>query len=196
MSLSVLLDQTVRWEGEGSAKRKVLVPPTPETLKTIKDLVAASTGLSTERGDQLIVETLPFESSLNADPPQKAAPSPAPAASPKPGPAWLESLRKLALPIGLGLVLLVVLAGGLIMRLRRKKKKTVEVEMPGMLNAAHQRPAPGYLAAESEGSPAQLPAAADAIPFGSVLDRVRQITENDVGVSANVIRSWLQEGRT
>ena len=166
MSLSVLLDQTVRWEGEGAAKRKVLVPPTPETLKTIKDLVAASTGFSTERGDQLIVETLPFESSLNAEPPQKTPPPPAPAAPPKPGPAWLETLRKLALPIGLGLVLLLVLAGGLIKRLRRKKK-IVEVEVPGLLEAAHEGPAPGYLAAESEGTPAQLPAAEGAAQLGA-----------------------------
>jgi flagellar M-ring protein FliF len=194
MSLSVLLDQTVRWEGEGAAKRKVLVPPTPETLKTIKDLVAASTGLSTERGDQLIVETLPFESSLNAEPPQKTPPSPAPAAPPKPGPAWLETLRRLALPIGLGLVLLLVLAGGLIMRLRRKKK-IVEVEVPGLLEAAPEGPAKGYLAAESREPPAQLPTAGGAAHLGGVLERVREITEQDPNVAANVIRSWLQEGR-
>jgi flagellar M-ring protein FliF len=194
MSLSVLLDQTVRWEGEGSAKRKVMVPPAPETLKTIKDLVAASTGLSTERGDQLIVETLPFESSLNAEPPQKTPPPPAPAAPPKPGPAWLETLRKLALPIGLGLVLLLVLAVGLIMR-RKPKKKIVEVEMPGLLGASHEGPAPGYLAAESEGEPAQLPAAERGVLSGGVVDRVRQITERDANLAANVIRTWLQEGK-
>ena len=193
MSLSVLLDQTVRWEGEGAAKRKVMVPPTPETLKTIKDLVAASTGLSTERGDQLIVETLPFESSLNAEPPQKTPPPPAPAAPPKPGPAWLETLRKLALPIGLGLVLLLVLAGGLIKRLGRKKK-FVEVEVPGLLEAPHEGPAPGYLA-ESEGTPAQLPAAEGGVHSGGVVDHVRQITEHDVSLAANVIRTWLQEVR-
>src|ERR1035438_5229603 len=65
MSLAVLVDQGVRWEG----KQRVLVPPAPETLKTIKDLVAGVTGFNAERGDQLIVETLPFESSLNGEPP-------------------------------------------------------------------------------------------------------------------------------
>ena len=69
MSLAVLVDQAVQWEGDGANKKKVLVPPTPETLKTIKDLVAGVTGFDERRGDQLIVESLPFESSLNALPP-------------------------------------------------------------------------------------------------------------------------------
>ena len=43
------------------------MPPSPETLKTISDLVAGVTGFNADRGDQLIVETLPFESSLDAD---------------------------------------------------------------------------------------------------------------------------------
>jgi flagellar M-ring protein FliF len=193
MSLSVLLDQTLRWEGEGAAKRKVLMPPTPETLKTIKDLVAASTGFSTERGDQLIVETLPFESSLNAEPLLKPTP-PAPAAAPpKPEPKWPETLRKRSLPIGLGLVLLLFLAGGLIARLRRKKN-IVEVEVPGLL-VAPGAPSPGYAVAENREVQAQLPAAEGAAPIGVVLERARQITEHDVSVAANVIRSWLQERR-
>ena len=70
MSLAVLVDQTVHWEGDGAAKHRVLTPPAPETLKTIKDLVAGVTGFNAERGDQLIVETLPFETSLNAQPPK------------------------------------------------------------------------------------------------------------------------------
>jgi flagellar M-ring protein FliF len=194
MSLSVLLDQSVRWEGEGPAKRKVLVPPTPEALKTIRDLVAASTGLSTERGDQLIVETLPFEASLNAEPPQKAPLTPAPMAPPRTGPAWMETLRKLAFPIGLGLVLLFVLACGVMMR-RRPNKKAVAVDLPGMLEA-HESPAPGFLTSENEAAPAQLPAASTSIAqFGGVLERVREITEQDVNLAANVIRAWLQEGR-
>jgi flagellar M-ring protein FliF len=191
MSLSVLLDQSVRWEGEGPARRKVLVPPTPEVLKTIRDLVAASTGLSTERGDQLIVETLPFEASINAEPPQKAPLTPAPIAPPKPEAPWLVMLRKLALPVGLGLVLLFVLACGVMMR--RKPNKKVEVDLPGMLEA-HESPGSGFLMSESEVAPAQLPAAGTAQLEG-VLERVRQITEQDANLAASVIRAWLQEGR-
>ena len=103
MSLSVLVDQTVRWEGNGAARHRVLVPPAPETLKTIKDLVAAVTGFNAERGDQLIVESLPFESSLNA----AAAASSLEARFRAGGqsPAWLEfatKYRDLWAPVTLG----------------------------------------------------------------------------------------------
>ena len=69
MSLAVLVDQTVHWEGQGAKMHHILEQPSPEKLKSIRDLVAAATGFSTERGDQLIVESLPFESTLNLEPP-------------------------------------------------------------------------------------------------------------------------------
>ena len=57
------------------------------------------------------------------------------------------------------------------------------------------RAAPGYLSAESEGSPPQLAAAESAAQLGGVLERVRQIAEQDVNLATNVVRAWLQEGR-
>ena len=59
--------------------KRVLVPPSPEKLKVIHDLVAGITGFSQERGDQLVIETLPFETTLQLEPPASAAP-PAPLA--------------------------------------------------------------------------------------------------------------------
>src|SRR5207245_11399921 len=61
MSLAVLLDQNVRWEGKGSAAHRILEPPSPEKIKSIRDLVAATTGVVAPRGGQLTVETLPCE---------------------------------------------------------------------------------------------------------------------------------------
>ena len=61
ISLSVLVDNDLKWEGAGKKLKRVLVPPTAEKLKTIRDLVSGIAGLSTERGDLLVVETLPFE---------------------------------------------------------------------------------------------------------------------------------------
>jgi len=42
LSLSVLVDHELRWEG---AKR-VVAPPSPQKLKVIRDLVAAAVGLT------------------------------------------------------------------------------------------------------------------------------------------------------
>src|SRR5205823_10931087 len=80
MSLAVLLDQNVRWERKGPAAKRILEPPSPEKVKTIRDLVAAATGFAETRGDQLTVETLPFESTLGVEPPADVMPPPAPPA--------------------------------------------------------------------------------------------------------------------
>ena len=78
LSVSVLLDYDVQWEGV----KRILVPPTAERLKVIHDLVAAAAGLNTERGDQLIVESLPFESTMNLEPPVSLTPIGAPTSGP------------------------------------------------------------------------------------------------------------------
>src|SRR5450432_3505492 len=71
MSLAVLVDQEVKWEKDKTGFQRVLVPPSPEKLKFIHDLVAGVTGYNAERGDQLVIETLPFETTLLLEPPQQ-----------------------------------------------------------------------------------------------------------------------------
>src|SRR6185295_3635772 len=88
LSVSVLIDHEVHFEGEGAQAKRVLTAPPPERLKVIHDLAAAAVGLNTERGDQLIVESLPFESTVNLEPP---GPAPAPPAAPL---TPLEQLKK------------------------------------------------------------------------------------------------------
>ena len=55
----------------GPKTKRVVEPPSTEKLKAIHDLVAGVIGFSAERGDQLIVETLPFEATLNPEPPAR-----------------------------------------------------------------------------------------------------------------------------
>jgi flagellar M-ring protein FliF len=69
MSLAVLVDNDLTWQQERTGYKRVLAPPTPEKLKVIRDLVAGITGFSAERGDQLVIESLPFESTLLLEPP-------------------------------------------------------------------------------------------------------------------------------
>ena len=130
MSVSVLVDHAVRWEGSGAKAKRLVEPPSPEKLKAIRDLVAGVIGLSTERGDQLIVETLPFEATLV---PEQLGPGPSvnPVPSGDPVPAWLRSLlsnRMVLIGAAAGAVLLVG-AGFVIMKLvRRKSKKRAEIQ--------------------------------------------------------------------
>jgi flagellar M-ring protein FliF len=127
MSVAVLLDQDVRWEGFGKTAKRILEPPPPERIKAIHDLVAAAIGLDSNRGDQLIVETLPFESTLSVEPPAAAArPVPAPAGG-IPVPGWLARLasRKDPLPLAaVSALLIALLVSGVkyLFRLKRKKR--------------------------------------------------------------------------
>ena len=64
LSASVLLDHIVKTEGG----RQTVEAPAPERLRAIKDLVSATVGFQQERGDQIIVEALPFETTRNLSP--------------------------------------------------------------------------------------------------------------------------------
>ncbi len=78
VSASILVDQTVRWEGSGNQQKKVVTPPSAETVRAIKVLVSGAIGLQTDRGDQLVVESLPFESTLQTAPPATETPAAGP----------------------------------------------------------------------------------------------------------------------
>jgi flagellar M-ring protein FliF len=198
MSLAVLVGQGVRWDGDGAAKHRVLVAPPPETLKTIKDLVAGITGFNAERGDQLIVETLPFESSLTSEPPGVA-----PAAVPQPitkDPPWLDFANKHRnLLIGVAIGLVVVLVLGVVFKLARRKRKKKEVDVLDELSspAARAQLSPAAAAMLSAG---ELAAADErTIAEGShneLAERVRQSVKSDPAATINVLRMWLQDTRT
>ena len=165
MSLAILVDQGVTWERNQNAFRRVLVPPTPEKLKAIRDLVAGVTGFSAERGDQITVESLPFESTLNLEPPplpQSSAPTaPAPFLH---GPLALPPMtrRQVFIAVAAGAGLLALAAAAVFLRRRRRRPK-VQVSGPAELPSAAAHPAPADAAA--------LPAAASpAVPPGPTLE--------------------------
>jgi flagellar M-ring protein FliF len=191
MSLAVLVDQTVRWEGDGAAKHRVLVPPAPETLKTIKELVAGITGFNAERGDQLIVETLPFESSLNAEPPKIVKPTPT-----VKNPAWLDFVTKyhdLWAPVSLGLAVLLVLARGLLRKGKRVSARQVEIadELEGPAARMALSPAAAEIAAAGALGPGAVVEDSDGLS-----ERVRQLAKSEPDLTLNVLRMWLQESKS
>jgi flagellar M-ring protein FliF len=130
MSVAVLLDQNVHWEGAGEQAKRIIEPPSPERIKAIRDLVAAATGLIPDRGDQLIVESLPFESTLSAGRPASPPPAVRPAA-PFALTKWIEQLvrrKDLALSAAAaGAVLLVLLAVAYLAFQTKRKRQRVEL---------------------------------------------------------------------
>ena len=108
VSVALLVDSEVRWEGTGDKAKRIVQPPTPEKLKGIHDLVAGVIGFSAERGDQLIVETLPFESTLNPEP-IAFTPRPAPASPTSPLDQLLKN-KNVMIGAGAGVLVLIIVA--------------------------------------------------------------------------------------
>ena len=143
MSVSVLVDHAVRWDGSGAKAKRTVEPPSPEKLKAIHDLVAGVVGLSTERGDQLVVEALPFESTLAPEP---LGPAPAPTAAPAEKiPEWQRLLSNKTVLIGAGAGLLLVI--GFIMMRMLSGTAAKRAEMLAQLQAA-QRETPALAPGE------------------------------------------------
>lgn len=154
ISVAVLVDHKLRWESGGERARRVLEPPAPETLKVVRDVLAGVVGFQQDRGDQILVESLPFESTLLAEPPPGRAPDATAAPKGFVPPAWAKPwLEKAPLPVWLGaaaalIVVLLAIAWLLLRRLfRRRTAATVDPSRPAVSGAA---------------SPAQIPAADDS----------------------------------
>jgi len=132
ISLSILVDHSVRFEGS----KRVIEAPSAEKLKVIKDLVTAAAGLDTNRGDQLVVEAFPFESTLQAEP--AVMEKPAEAAAAVQTPKWAQALmKKNAMAIaGIGLGAMVALIVGFVVIRRRAAKRRMTVEQTQAIEAA------------------------------------------------------------
>jgi flagellar M-ring protein FliF len=189
MSLSVLVGQPVRWEGAGKNRRRIVAPPPPETMKTIRELVAGVTGFSVERGDQLVVESLPFESSMLPDA-SELGPTPG---KPNAQPPWLEAFDKYRTVILVAIGALVLVAVLVIMLLRRSSGHAVK--------ATAEQVSDELEAGEPDAS---LPAAPDMFAEARRLrtesqtetaERVRQLAQQDPALTANVLRMWLYARR-
>ncbi|MCS7023395.1 MAG: flagellar basal-body MS-ring/collar protein FliF [Bryobacteraceae bacterium] len=184
ISVSAILDQNVRWEGTGSKARRILEPPSEETLKKVRDLIAGAVGYNPERGDQIFVQSLPFESTLKANPaPADSGVGGKPAAGATPLGRWLAERhfapeQQTLVVLGAALVLLLLAGGAFsLWRQRRKSRAVAAVDLaqelppgPGPLPAVPAaddsrqtlQAAPGEVAALSEAKKEDADARAEA----------------------------------
>ena len=216
MSLAVLVDQDVTWEKEASGFRRVLVPPAPEKLKVIRDLVAGITGFTESRGDQLVIETLPFENTMLLEPPQ---PPSAPAVPQPAAPPWevvLKWDRKTQIIAGgsAAAVILLLLFG--VFRLMRPRKTVYRAAVGSPPELAAGEDEPPSRAASSSGVEQQIESklaerdalqqradaqALQALKITPVITKtaevlakhIREKVAKESEVSAQILRSWIRE---
>jgi flagellar M-ring protein FliF len=198
LSIAVLVDQGFKMEGQGAQAHRVTTPPDPEKLKAIQTLVGTLVGLDTMRGDQLTVEALPFDSSVNMDPGSLGPPAPK-----KPDEVFsIETLKKkpalLWGSVGGG-VLVIGLVIFAIVSMARGNKRAASLEAQEVLPAADAYTrlpvaAAGPIAAVA-GQPSHLPA---LMPSRTevLLTQLQENSRNNPEAWANILRGWLGEEET
>lgn len=206
LSLSILVDHSLRYD---QGKPVVEAPP-PEKLKVIRDLVTAAVGIDTMRGDILVVEAFPFESTLaaqplNTDPPAaKGGP-----VSPPGGimlPEWLQKLvggfNPMVVVGAAAGVLVALLSGAFFLWKKRKKKQAATMEGGKQLGSPALDAEREMEARLAEQVAAQQRLEADAIlslkiPTVStkktdVLSKhIASEVKKDPVAMAHVVRNWL-----
>ena len=202
ISASLLLDQEVRWEGTGKNRKRVIVPPAPEQIKKINDVVAGVLGLDTQRGDRLVVESLPFEQTLLAE----AAPAdPVTTGTDKPKNQLDGLLHDKKMLIGAGAGLLALL-GGAFFVLKRKRKtvavrenaalpepfKEMSTEMGDKVQLSSEAAEEGKSLSAADLAPLlQLPPMSKRID--ALRDHIKESIKKEPEVAVEILRGWLAE---
>jgi flagellar M-ring protein FliF len=216
MSISVLIDHKVRWEasqGKGGWPKKIVEPPTTDEMKVIHDVVSAAAGFNGTRGDQLTVDSLPFEATLQAQPPDWMIP--AKTVRPK---SQLPVWKQPSLLMGAGVGILVLLLAGVLFLSSRRKARKAMAEMQKQLEAAQtaqlqleseavrvaeREPQPAAVSAANEGFSKQIAEIRESFKLPPMLTTktevlTKQLIEEarkDPSSLAQIIRSWLNESK-
>ncbi|HTX34400.1 MAG TPA: flagellar basal-body MS-ring/collar protein FliF [Bryobacteraceae bacterium] len=213
MSVAVLVDQDLTWERDKHGYHRVLAAPPPEKLKVIHDLVAGVTGFSTERGDQIVVESLPFESTLTLEPPPLP---PSPAGPGQTGGLSLKWNRQMQIIAGAAGLVVLALVAGITVFLKRRSKNRASVSMPAALPGGPNAPSgmPGIEGgssieekiesqlAEREALQQQADAKAlESLKLAPVITKqaevlakhLREKITKDPELAAQVLRTWIRE---
>ncbi len=203
VSVAVLLDQDFVWQGQGKQRKRVLTAPPPERIKAIHDIVVGALGIQADRGDQVVIESLPFEQTLVQQDAGTEGGAKADKTVPLTPGAKLLADRRFQIGAGVGVLLLIL---ALVFLMKRKKKGTVDVG-PAALPAAQGGLTEGKDAGGESGNSREGGAsAARALPVSSalalpemdsatqmMLHQVQDHVAKDPAFAANILRGWLEE---
>jgi flagellar M-ring protein FliF len=220
VSVAILLDQGVHWEGAGSTAKRVLDPPSADELKVVKDVVSGVIGYQQERGDQVLVETLPFDATLAAPAPEDLTRTVA-RQTQKPGSGQeelamrLKSVPRAWLIAGCCTLLVVLIAICLLTRALFKKRPAIQAvqvggapALAGATGPAAQLSAPAQgefeakaMAQLAENRQAKEQAESDVLQSLKLIPTTRKSevykkyildeAKQDPGKVAQLLRSWL-----
>jgi len=193
LSIAVLIDQGSKWEGQGKQAHLVVTPTDPAKIKTIQSVVATLVGLNPTRGDQLTVETLPFDSGEIAN--TLASPLAEPSKKPDEQFTFEDLQKKPALrwvSAG-GAVLLVALAAFALTRRKKRPEYVAQEALPApsartaaLTSASEPGLAPAVDA--PRGLPALMPSRTEVL-----INQLQESGRTNPEAWVGILRTWLSE---
>lgn len=201
ISASVLLDEDVQWVGKGKQRHRVLVPPSADKIKAIHDLIAGVLGIQPQRGDQLVIETLPFEQTLASESDDTAPNGFTPPASASKPALWMDH----RVWIGAGAAVLIGVLAIAFLFLRRRKSVDVEDGLKALpapapaldpeakktVEAAAAAVQAAKTQAEEMQHALQLPAPTKKVEI--LREHLKDSVKKDPAFTASILRGWLEE---
>jgi flagellar M-ring protein FliF len=209
LSASILVDYAIHWEGTGPRARRIVTPPSAEKLKTIRELVAAAIGFVPERGDQLVVEALPFEVAYGPGPPESttAAPQRTGLALPE----WMFHYKQFVIGGAVTLLLVLVLGVGFLRARRRRRLAILQRQAQVAAAAEAALGAADDVGEQLEARLSEHSAmkqkleaeALSALKLPPVTTKKSEVLTKHIGEAAkkdptlmvHVLRSWLEEDK-
>jgi flagellar M-ring protein FliF len=211
VSAALLIDQDVEWQGKGNQRKRVLIPPSAEKMKAIHDVVAGVLGITTDRGDQLVIETLPFEQTRNAEDTTLETAKPL-----TPGKLTLKDLiadKKILIGAAAGLLFVILLVGFLLrkpkaaaMTAQLAEKPVIVAGKPDQVVVGAELAAGAKQVEGSEttsGAENAMKELEDSMPSlrlpemtnhtKALVDHLRKSISKDPEAAANIIRTWMEE---
>jgi flagellar M-ring protein FliF len=195
LNIAVLVDQGVKWEGQANQLHRVVLPPDPEKLKAIQTLVGTLVGLDTQRGDQLTVEALPFDTAVNTEPPLARLPDAR--SKPEDVLSWEALKKKPAVLWGsagggvlvLGLVVFALTRGGKRRTIVEARENVPVLAAPESSQGAASIQSQPTAALGQSRLPALMPSRTEVL-----LTQLQESGRANPEAWANILRSWLAEG--
>ncbi len=201
LTVAVLLDQEMKWVKKGSAYTRTFIAPPPEKISVIKNLVTNVAGINAARGDQLTVDTMPFDGSIREDrPDDPKAQSGSPAAGQK-GP-WYQTLDPKVIAGGAaGAVLIVCVGIWLALRGRGRGRRLEATETmpalppPSARQLASEAPSLALdpLTEEQKLIDSLKAPMLSATKNEALTKYLRQEVKKDPAVATQLLRTWLLE---
>ena len=214
ISVAVLLDHDLVWQGQGAKRKQVLTAPPPERIQAIHDIVAGVLGIQADRGDQVVIESLPFEQTVANEDDIRAL-----ARGDKNAP--LSSLNKLLadrrFQIGAGVaVLLLIAAVVFLLNGRRKSASREQAALPAGSDAQSTAKEALVNSKNADGSAKEIragatPALSSPSPVAALptspklalpemdsatqmmLHQIQDHVAKDPVFAANILRGWMAE---